>query len=169
MNPISKRAVVVWIVFMVLAGKTGLANTPSTSQRAADFTIKSLNGRNIKLSEHRGRVVILNFWATWCAPCKEELPYFNHLYGKYKDLGLEVLGVNIDKNSSEVRKMSEDLKLAFSILPDPTGKVSTLYKIRSMPTTYVIGKDGMIRHVHWGFGPEEPERYEKEIRRLLRE
>ncbi len=169
MKQINKMSTIFLLVSLILIGEVGFAKTRIASENAADFTIKSLAGKNIKLSEHRGRVVILNFWATWCAPCKEELPFFNHLYGKYKDVGLEVLGVNIDKNASEVRQMSESLKLAFAILPDPTGKVSNLYKIRSMPTTYVIGKDGMVRHIHWGFGPEEPARYEKEIRALLKE
>lgn len=156
-------------VSMTLMGKTVFAGTQFTSQKAADFTLKSLSGENIKLSEQRGKVVLLNFWATWCAPCKKELPYFNRLYGKYKDVGLEVIGINIDKGGTEVRRMSEGLGLAFAVLPDPAGKISDLYRIRSMPTTYVIGKGGMIRHVHWGFGPDEPARYEKEIRTLLKE
>lgn len=136
---------------------------------AADFTVKSLSGKNIKLSEQRGRVVILNFWATWCTPCKKELPYFNDLYKKYRGVGLQVLGVNIDKGISEVKRMSQDFNLAFPILLDPKGKISDLYLVRSMPTTYVIGKDGMVHHVHWGFGPDEPARYEKEIKALLKQ
>lgn len=138
-------------------------------EKAADFTGKSLSGKNIKLSEQRGRVVILNFWATWCAPCKKELPYFNQLYAKYKNVGLEILGVNIDKNSDEAKEMSRDLSISFPLLLDPEGRILDLYKIRSMPTTYVIGKDGLVHYVHWGFGPDEPARYEEEIRALLKE
>lgn len=136
---------------------------------AADFTIKSLSGKNIKLSELRGQVVLLNFWATWCTPCKEELPYFNHLYAKYKSVGLKVLAINIDKVRSKAVRMSSALGLTFPVLLDPAGKVSGLYRIRSMPTTYIVARDGTIRHIHWGFGPDEPARYEAEIRKLLKE
>jgi len=160
---------VIFLIAVLLVGGNAFAATKPTLKKATDFTVKSLSGENIKLSERRGRVVIVNFWATWCTPCKKELPYFNQLYGKYKHVGLEILGVNIDKTSAEAKKMSSALAISFPVLLDPSGKVSDLYQIRSMPTTYVIGKDGMVRHVHWGFGPDEPARYEREIRSLLKE
>lgn len=147
----------------------GFAEIPGGPKRAPDFTLKSSAGSNIKLSELRGRVVLVNFWATWCTPCKEELPFFNTLYRRYQNLGLEVLGVNIDKVPSRATQMSIALGLSFPVLFDPAGKTSTLYQIRTMPTTFVVAKDGTLRHVHWGFGPSEPARYEAEIRALLKE
>jgi len=164
-----KIAKIVFLLSLILFADFALAAQNVSLKPAADFTVKSLSGKNIKLSEQRGRVVILNFWATWCTPCKKELPYFNSLYQKYRAVGLEVLGVNIDKGTSEVKRMSQDFNLAFPVLLDPKGRISDLYLVRSMPTTYVIGKDGMVHHVHWGFGPDEPERYEKEIRALLKQ
>ena len=159
----------IFLITLLLVERRAFSAQNPALKKAANFTVKSLSGKNIKLSEQRGKVVILNFWATWCAPCKKELPYFNQLYGKYKHVGLEILGINIDKTSGEAKRMSNDFSLAFPILPDPSGKVSDLYGIRSMPTTYVIGKDGRIRYIHWGFGPDEPSRYEREIRSLLKE
>ncbi len=159
----------VFLLTLILFADFALAAQNVSLKPAADFTVKSLSGKNIKLSEQRGRVVILNFWATWCTPCKKELPFFNTLYKKYKGVGLQILGVNIDKGRSEVVRMSRDLNLAFPILLDPKGEISDLYLVRSMPTTYVIGKDGMVHHIHWGFGPDEPARYEKEIRALLKQ
>ncbi len=169
MNWHKKILPVVFLMSFVLFPGFALAASNVSLNPAADFTVKSLSGKNIKLSEQRGRVVILNFWATWCTPCKKELPYFNDLYQKYRGVGLQVLGVNIDKGTSEVKRMSQDFNLAFPILLDPKGKISDLYLVRSMPTTYVIGKDGMVHHIHWGFGPDEPARYEKEIRALLKQ
>ena len=157
------------LMILILCANLAFAAKKTDLKKAPDFTVKSLSGKNIKLSEQRGRVVILNFWATWCTPCKKELPYFNSLYKKYKGVGLQILGVNIDKGRSEVVRMSRDLNLAFPVLLDPKGKISDLYLVRSMPTTYVIGKDGLVHHVHWGFGPDEPARYEKEIRALLKQ
>ena len=148
-------------VTLVMANKS--------NQPAPDFTLKSLTGENIKLSEMRGRVVLVNFWATWCAPCKEELPFFNQLYKKYRKTGLEILGVNIDKSSRKAADFSSSLGLEFPILLDPSGTVSSKYHITSMPSTIVVGKDGTIRYVHRGYLPGDPKRYNKEIRALLKE
>lgn len=157
------------LLIVLLLNASAFADIPGGQKKAPDFTLKSSTGSNVKLSELRGRVVLVNFWATWCTPCKEELPFFNTLYRRYQNLGLEVLGVNIDKVSSQGAKMSQALGLSFPVLFDPTGKTSKLYQIRTMPTTFVVAKDGTVRHVHWGFGPTEEARYESEIRTLLKE
>jgi peroxiredoxin len=157
------------ILALIVLMATGAAGIAGPHQKAPDFTLKRSSGGNVKLSELRGRVVLVNFWATWCTPCKQELPFFNTLYGRYRNLGLEVLGINIDKVSAQGDQMSKALGLSFPVLLDPSGKTSDLYQIRSMPTTYVVAKDGTVRHVHWGFGPDEPERYETELRALLKE
>jgi peroxiredoxin len=164
-----KNGIAIFVALILLACSANFIQAETEQKRAPDFTLKSLSGKNIKLSELRGRVILVNFWATWCAPCKEELPFFNGLYQKYKGVGLEILGVNIDKVGSNASQMSQSLSLSFPILLDSAGKVSGLYQIRSMPTTFVVGKDGTLRYTHWGFGPSDPTRYESEIRGLLRE
>jgi peroxiredoxin len=161
--------IVVLFSVIIITDKGFASGGKEHLKKASDFTLKSLSGNNIKLSEQRGRVVVLNFWATWCSPCKKELPYFNELYGKYRDVGLEILGVNIDKTQGAAMKMSRSLGITFPVLPDPLGKISGLYNIRSMPTTYVIAKDGTIRDIYWGFDPNDTARYENKIRSLLKE
>ncbi len=163
------RVLAVAVAAVVLCTAPSFAEINSDLKKAPNFTLKSSGGGNVKLSELRGRVVLVNFWATWCTPCKEELPYFNTLYRRYRNLGLEILGVNVDKVASQASQMSTALGLSFPVLLDPSGDTSTLYQIRSMPTTFVVAKDGTLRHVHWGFGPDEPARYESEIRTLLKE
>ncbi len=165
----NKRGKIVSFLLALVFVTAGLAQGAAPRDKAPDFTGKTLGGRNIKLSELRGRIVLLNFWGTWCAPCKEELPYFNRLYGKYQGVGLEILAVNVDKVTAQAVGMSGALGLTFPVVPDPSGHLFDLYQIRSMPTTFVIGKDGMIRFVHWGFGPNDPARYESEIKSLLKE
>jgi len=163
-----KKATVLFLSVLIIFA-TGLAQGAGQGEKAPDFTGKTLVGKNIKLSELRGRIVLINFWGTWCAPCKEELPYFNRLYGKFKGVGLEILAVNIDKVAKQAAGMSGALGLTFPVVLDPAGDLSDLYRIRSMPTTFVVGKDGMIRYVHWGFGPSDPARYEDEIKTLLKD
>jgi peroxiredoxin len=160
---------VLFLMAALLTNSVCFAEGEREWKKASDFTLKSLTGKNIKLSELRGRVVLINFWATWCAPCKEELPLFNRLYGKYRSLGLEILGVNIDKAVSQASQMSGMFNLTFPVLLDTDGRVAELYRIRSMPTTFVVAKDGTVRHIHWGFGPTDATRYEAEIRSLLKE
>jgi len=164
-----KSGRVVGLALIALFIASGWARAAGIGEKAPDFTGKTLSGKNIKLSELRGRMVLINFWGTWCAPCKEELPYFNRLYGKYKGVGLEILAVNVDKVVSQAAAMSGALGLTFPTVLDPSGDVSDLYRIRNMPTTYVVGRDGVIRFVHWGFGPADPPRYESEIKSLLKE
>lgn len=164
-----KRAKIILFLLILFFCAAGPAPAAGPGDKAPDFTNKTLGGENIKLSELRGRTVLLNFWGTWCAPCKEELPYFNRLYGKYKGVGLEILAVNVDKVTAQAVGMSGALGLTFPVLPDPSGHLFDLYQIRSMPTTFVVGKNGMIRFVHWGFGPNDPARYESEIKSLLKE
>ncbi len=144
-------------------------NAQNTQEPAPNFTLKSSSGRNVKLSELRGTVVLVNFWATWCAPCKEELPFFNRLYSKYNSLGFEILGVNIDKNSAKAIEFSENLGLSFHILLDPAGEVSSRYRITTMPSTAVVAKDGTLRFIHRGFIPNDSISYDAEIQALLKE
>jgi peroxiredoxin len=165
----NKRKAIVLFLSVLIFFATGMARGAGQGEKAPDFTGKTLSGKNVKLSELRGRTVLINFWGTWCAPCKEELPYFNRLYGKYRGIGLEILAVNIDKVVSQAARMSGNLGLTFPVVLDPAGDLSDLYRIRSMPTTFVVGKDGMIRYVHWGFGPNDPSRYESEIKSLLKD
>jgi peroxiredoxin len=164
------KSTIVPFVFAVALTAAGLAYAAAPGEKAPDFTGKTLGGKNIKLSELRGRVVLINFWGTWCAPCKEELPYFNRLYGKYKNVGLEILAVNVDKVRAQAAGMSGAMGLTFPVILDPAGDLFDLYRIRNMPTTFVVGKDGRIRYLHWGFGAAiDPPRYEEQVRGLLKE
>lgn len=165
----NKSITIVLVLSVLILFGTIPARGAGQGDKAPDFTGKTLTGKNIKLSELRGNIVLINFWGTWCAPCKEELPYFNRLYRKFRGMGVEILAVNIDKVTSQAARMSGRLRLTFPVVLDPGGDLSDLYRIRSMPTTYVVGKDGMIRYIHWGFGSGDPPRYESEIKNLLRD
>jgi peroxiredoxin len=107
-----------------------------------DFTLSDLSGKKVSLSQYRGKLVFLNFWATWCPPCRAEMPSMERLYQKLKGQGLVVLGVDLQENAKSVQKFVDEHKLTFPILLDSDGRVGTTYGARSIPTTYIIGRDG---------------------------
>lgn len=118
----------------------------SEGEIAPGFTLKNLKGMEVNLKEFRGKVVLLNFWATWCPPCRIEIPSMVELYKKYKDRGLEIIGVNLDKlGKSEVEKFSHEHKINFPVLLNPSGDVASLYGVVVLPTTVFLDRDGKIK------------------------
>ncbi|MGB5165066.1 MAG: TlpA disulfide reductase family protein [Woeseiaceae bacterium] len=148
---------------------TSLASSGLEGQAAPDFSLKSSTGENLRLSEYRGDVVMINFWATWCGPCRQEMPLLDELYDRYQRVGFNLLGVNIDDDSSRAMKMVADLGVSFPVLFDERKEVSKLYQVNAMPVTVLVDRDGTVRHVHHGYKPGYEEKYLNEIRALLRE
>ena len=136
---------------------------------APDFTLRSLEGANLRLAEQRGRVVLVNFWATWCGPCKQEMPHLNRLYDKYRSAGFVLLGVNVDDDSRQAAGTVSKLGVHFPVLFDVDKAVSRLYDLQSMPATVLIDRDGRVRYLHRGYREGLEESYEKQIRELVKE
>ena len=145
------------------------AASEKISGKGANFTLKSRSGKNIKLSELRGQVVMLNFWASWCGPCRKEMPLLEKIHKKYKRLGFTLLGINVEENSSAAKKYLRDVKVSFPILFDRTNKTSKLYNVNAMPTTILIDRNGNKRFLHKGYKPGYENDYKKQIKKLLRE
>ena len=111
---------------------------------APDFELEFLDGERRALSEFRGNVVFLNFWATWCPPCRQEMPSMQALHERYAESGLAVLAVDLQEADATVRKFVDDFHLSFSILLDTEGRIGGMYGVRSIPTTYIIDRKGMV-------------------------
>jgi peroxiredoxin len=146
-----------------------VASSGLTGKVAPDFVLKSNTGENLRLSEHRGDVVMINFWATWCGPCRQEMPLLDDLHGRYKRVGFSLLGVNIDDDSQRAMQMIKELGVKFPVLFDKSKDVSKLYQVEAMPVTVLVDRTGTVRHVHHGYKPGYEEKYLTEIRALLRE
>ena len=138
-------------------------------QPAPDFALRSLDGHNLRLSELRGEVVMVNFWATWCGPCREEMPLLNQIYGSYHGIGFELLGVNIDDSSDRAAEMVRTLGVRFPVLFDADKSVSRLYDISTMPMTLLIGRDGTVRYIDQGYEAGRESTYVDQVRALLKE
>ncbi|KRT58851.1 TlpA disulfide reductase family protein [endosymbiont of Ridgeia piscesae] len=139
------------------------------TQPAPDFTLKSLSGENLRLSELRGEVVMINFWASWCGPCRQEMPLLEALYQRYRPLGFTLLGVNVEQESAKARKLAKELGVSFPILFDSDNQVSKNYGVAAMPTTLLIDRDGNQRFIHQGYQPGYEEAYQEQIRLLVGE
>jgi peroxiredoxin len=154
---------------VVIAVFTAPAGAVSNARMAPDFTLRSAAGDNLRLKEQRGQVVMLNFWATWCGPCREEMPHLNRLFEKYHAAGFMLFGVNVDNDARNARGMASRLGLQFPVLLDTDKKVSRLYDLETMPSTMLIDRDGRLRFVRLGYKSGYEADYEKQIRELLKE
>ena len=152
------------LAFIASASVEAIAPTAA----APDFTLRTMNGPNLRLAEQRGRVVMVNFWATWCGPCRQEMPHLNRLYDKYRSSGFVMLGVNIDDDANNAIGVAGKLGMKFPVLFDTDKKVSRMYDLSTMPSTVIIDRDGKVRYVHRGYLAGYEDNYEKQIRELLK-
>lgn len=165
MNSVMFRIVLLLsLVFGAAPGQAKEINEP-----VADFTLNSRQGDKLRLENFRGQVVMLNFWASWCGPCRQEMPLMDDIYEQYKDLGFTVLAVNVDANREEAHRFLDKVPVTYPILYDPESRVSELYQVQAMPTTIMIDRNGMARFIHYGYKPGYEDDYEQQIRQLLRE
>jgi peroxiredoxin len=155
--------------FIGLLSGGSIASSGLAGQTAPDFVLKSAGGENLRLSEYRGEVVMINFWATWCGPCRQEMPLLDELYSRYNRVGFHLLGVNIDDDSRRAMQMIDELGVSFPVLFDEKKEVSKLYSVEAMPVTLLLDRSGTVRHVHLGYKPGYEEKYLTELRALLRE
>ena len=149
---------------------TGQIPSPREGFPAPDFTLKTVGGQAATLSAYRGKVVILNLWASWCGPCRAEMPAIQQVYAANRDRGLAVLAVNstIQDTAVDAQTFAQNLGLTFPILLDPVGAVSGRYLLRALPSTFFIDRKGVIRTVVFG-GPMSAATIETKIEALLLE
>ncbi|TCN24868.1 redoxin domain-containing protein [Mesobacillus foraminis] len=150
-----------------IANPEDLPEGLEVKNRAPDFTLQTLNGDEVKLSDYRGKKVLLNFWATWCPPCKAEMPYMQEMYDKYKKEGFEILAVNstvTEKSEKDVSEFVKKYELSFLIPMDEKNRVSSDYEILAYPTSFFIDANGVIRSK--SVGGMTKEFLEKEIKKL---
>jgi thiol-disulfide isomerase/thioredoxin len=126
-------------------------------------------GKPISLDQYKGQVVMINFWASWCGPCRQEMPLLQQMYSKYKPMGFTMLGVNVEPDSKLAAGFLEKTPVTFPILFDVKSEVSKLYQVAGMPSTAIVDRKGNLRWVHKGYKPGDENEYQNQIRALLRE
>lgn len=128
----------------------GAAVSPQEGSLAPDFLLQTMDGGELRLSDLRGKAVIVNLWATWCKPCRKEMPQFVAAYDRYRQDGLEIVGVNVQESRSIIQPFVDDFGIDFMVAMDRSGRVSDAYRILGLPTTYFIDRQGIVRDVFRG-------------------
>lgn len=137
---------------------------------APDFTLKSnQDGKNLRLEDMRGQVVMLNFWASWCGPCRQEMPLMDDIFKKYEKFGFTIFAVNVDEDSADADRFLRDVPVTFPILYDNESRISELYGVDAMPTTVMIDRNGNKRFLHRGYKDGYEKEYVKQVKKLIRE
>lgn len=161
---LKRTALTVLIASAASFAMAGSANAPAT-----EFSLTSLAGKPVALSQFKGNVVLVNFWATWCGPCQQEMPLLDQMYKKYKPAGFTLLGVNVDKELPAVKELLARKPVSFTVLLDPENTVSRAYRVADMPSSVIIDRKGVVRFVHRGYRPGDENAYQDHIRQLIRE
>ena len=136
---------------------------------APNIALPNPDGKIMTLSELNGKVVLVDFWASWCGPCRKEMPLLDELHAKYSDLGFTVLGVNVEQQNQKAKEFINELNVSFPILLDEQNTVSKLYDVEAMPTTVVIDRNSNLRYVHYGYQAGDEKLYKKMVKALIRE
>ena len=165
MHRLPCRTVLLLCIALAPLGGALAAEPPS---RAPDFLIYGENiAEPTMLSEYRGRVVYVDFWASWCAPCRQSFPWMNEMHARYGDDGLVVVGVNLDESRAAAQRFLRQVPAEFPIVYNPEGTLAEKYVVEAMPTSYLVGPNGRVLHRELGFRLGEKEQMERRIEAAL--
>ena len=143
-------AIVILVSGLVMAGCSGSVQGAQVGNQAPDFQLSNLDGQSISLSDLRGKPVLVNFWASWCSPCRAEMPFIQRLYEGWSNNELVILAINTGEDFSTVKEFVDSFGLSFMVLLDTKGEVALVYNVRGIPVTFFIDKDGIIRDIKFG-------------------
>lgn len=136
---------------------------------APTFSLPSRAGDTVSLDQLKGKVVMLNFWASWCGPCRQEMPLLDQMHKRYSSLGFTLIGVNVETNTKDAERWLQETPVSFPVLFDRDSKVSKAYDVSAMPSTVFIDRKGNLRYLHRGYKPGDESEYLNQIRALLKE
>jgi thiol-disulfide isomerase/thioredoxin len=143
-----------------------IAPTTANAEQAPAFELRA-ESKDVKLSDYRGKVVYLDFWASWCDPCRRSFPWMNELQSRYGQDGFAVIAINLDESTEDAKKFLQQIPASFDIAYDPSGKTAEAYGLRAMPSSYLIDRNGQLIHSSLGYRAAEKRIVEDKIRKLV--
>lgn len=167
-NNIKKSASLLMAVTLLSLQFGNMAFAQDHDIQAPDFELPGKQV-NVKLSNSKGKLVYLDFWASWCGPCKQSIPWMNALQEKYRSRGFEVIAINLDSNHEDAQKFLAATPAKFTVAFDSQGQTPRQYGVKGMPTSYLISREGIIMHRHMGFNSSDRDHLEQIIRTALDE
>jgi thiol-disulfide isomerase/thioredoxin len=150
-------------------GGAGVGSHPLLRQVAPDTELALEQGGNWRPGNASGKVLVIDFWATWCGPCKESFPRIDAIYKKLGGGGLDVVAINEDEDSKGIPGFVQSTGVSFPIALDPSGNAASVFNVGTMPSEFVVDRKGVVRYVHAGYHPEEMDAIEDEVKELLKE
>ena len=163
------RKIFMLIIVAVLGLTLSVPVAAEDNQAAPDFTLTDAQGNEYTLSDLRGQVIMINFWASWCGPCRQEMPLLEQIHQRYEPLGFTLLGINVEENPEDGKSFLRERPVSFPVLYDPDNGISKLYDVVAMPSTVIIDRQGNVRYLHHGYKPGYENDYQDQIRALARE
>ncbi|MEQ9502507.1 MAG: TlpA disulfide reductase family protein [Deltaproteobacteria bacterium] len=142
---------------LLLLAACATAPKVAPKAEALDFTLPDTTGKSVSTKDFAGKVVLVDFWATWCKPCEASFPFYDAIAKKYGERGFEILAVSVDEEDADVAAFLEAKPVSFTVLRDPAGSIPERLNLQTMPTAVLLGRDGSVKHVHEGFFDEDRE------------
>ncbi|MCS6946253.1 MAG: TlpA family protein disulfide reductase [Steroidobacteraceae bacterium] len=166
-----RRLLQLGAALLTIVAPTGAATTASSAApaKAPDFRLPLRGGGEVQLSQLKGQVVMINFWASWCGPCRQEMPLLDAMHRKYKGMGFTLLGINVEPDSTLAEQFLAKTPVGFPIAYDRDSKISKQFKVQGMPSSVIVDRRGNLRVLHKGYRPGDENKYLDHIRTLIRE
>jgi thiol-disulfide isomerase/thioredoxin len=165
-----KQSGLVLLFILLTSAPLQTLNAVEAGGAAPDCTLSSVgDNATYAIRQFLGKVVYVDFWASWCGPCAKSFPFLNQLHNELKDKGLHVIGVNLDENSEDAKAFLTDYPVDFPVAKDTGEQCARKFDVKAMPSSYLVDRNGIVRHVHFGFRTGEAEDVRKQVEQLLAE
>ena len=163
------RGLIFALAVMSLTAQAAITGHALLDTEAPDFALHAFVGQNVRLSEHRGDVIVLSFWSSRCAQCGAQLGALGRSFKTYQSAGLQMFGISVDDDAMQAKEFAKDHAVGFTLLADPKKDVSRAYRVDSLPMVVLIDRNGTVRYVHRDFGSKGEALYLQQLRTLLNE